>query len=76
MYILHLIPWEIIPPTLETIGTVFIAFAALRVHHRVLNEHKIDEQVFSEMKRERKIGIMGVFLVIAGYSLHVFLFFA
>ena len=57
--------------TVEVIGTLMIAFAALRVHHRVLNEHKIDKQVFAAMKRERKIGITGVFFVVVGYIVEV-----
>ncbi len=62
---------EILPTSLETLGTVFIAFAALRVHHRVLYEHKIDDKVFREMRREWKVGLFGMFLVILGYLLSV-----
>ena len=53
--------------TLEVAGTLMIAFAALRVHHRVLHEHKIDKKVFSAMRRERTVGLSGVGLVILGY---------
>jgi len=62
---------QIFPESIQTLGTVFIAFAALRVHHRVLFEHQIDEKVFREMKRERKVGLLGMFLVILGYLLNV-----
>jgi hypothetical protein len=57
--------------TISTIGTLMIAFAALRVHHRVLSEHKIDNHVIRVMKRERVIGITGVFLIIIGYVLEL-----
>lgn len=53
--------------TMEVLGTLMIAFAALRVHHRVLNEHKIDDKVLRAMKRERAFGVIGVLLVIFGY---------
>ena len=62
---------EILIATLDIIGTVFIAYAALRVHHRVLSEHKVDEKVFRSMKVEQKIGILGVFLILAGYVMEL-----
>lgn len=36
---------NLIAITLDVVGTVLIGWAALRVHHRVLNEHKVDEKV-------------------------------
>ncbi|MEX0933799.1 MAG: hypothetical protein WD003_00870 [Candidatus Paceibacterota bacterium] len=57
--------------TLEVLGTLFIAYAALRVHHRVLREHKIDRKVFTTMKIEQFVGWSGVVLVVAGYLLEI-----
>ncbi len=57
--------------TLTFLGTVMIAFAALRVHHRVLHEHKIDKFVFKEMKLERKIGITGVIFTAIGFFMEI-----
>jgi hypothetical protein len=62
---------ELFGLTLSTTGTLFIALAALNVHHRVLNEHKIDQRVFREMKREQWIGISGVALLVVGHILVV-----
>ncbi|GBE17024.1 hypothetical protein BMS3Abin15_00858 [bacterium BMS3Abin15] len=62
---------EKITLTLDALGTILIAFAALRVHYRVLNEHKIDKKVFKAMKRERLIGITGVTLVLIGYLIQI-----
>jgi hypothetical protein len=53
--------------TLELFGTLSIAFAALKVHHRVLNEHSIDQKVIKEMRLEQIAGIFGVILLITGY---------
>ena len=64
---------NILPITLDTIGTLMIAFAALKVHHRVLNEHKIDKEVFSSMRREQVIGLLGVFFILAGFIFHILL---
>jgi hypothetical protein len=58
--------------TLEFIGTILVAYAALKVHHRFLSEHKVDEKVFNSMKRERRLGVLGVVLVAIGYVLQVF----
>jgi len=59
--------FEFLSSTLEVIGTVFIAYAALRVHHRVLNERKVDQRVLKTMKKEQFIGWTGVIFIILGY---------
>lgn len=56
-----------IAETLDVVGTVLIGWAALRVHHRVLHEHKIDREVFRVMRFEQGLGVMGILLIIAGY---------
>ena len=55
------------------LGTLLIAFAALRVHHRVLNEHKIDRRVFKVMRREQLTGIAGAILIVVGFLIENFL---
>jgi hypothetical protein len=62
---------HIVGLTLDMVGTVLIAYTALRVHHRVRKEHRIDEQVFSEMRLEMILGVLGVCLIISGYLLQV-----
>lgn len=57
--------------TLEAIGTLLIAWAALRVHHRVLNEHKISSRVVRMMRIEQGLGILGMVMVCVGYLLNV-----
>lgn len=57
--------------TLDTVGTILIAYTALRVHYRVRREHRIDERVTREMGHELGLGIAGVVLVIAGYALQL-----
>lgn len=69
MYYDHVM--ELIITTLDVIGTVLIGWAALRVHHRVLNEHKIDEKVMRVMRVEQKLGILGIVLVLLAYLLHI-----
>ena len=57
--------------TLQVLGEILIAFTLLRVHHRVLNEHKIDKRVFVEMKLEQKVGYLGVIFIVVGYLIQI-----
>lgn len=57
--------------TFDAVGTLLIAWAALRVHHRVLNEHKISPSVTRSMHIEQKLGVLGMVLVLVGYILHL-----
>jgi hypothetical protein len=54
---------------LETIGTLLIAYAALKVSYRFRKEHKVDEKVFLEMKHEHYMGIAGMAFVTIGFIL-------
>ena len=60
---------EITGMTVELIGSLMIAYTAIRVHHRVWKEHKIDDVVFQEMRLERNIGIVGMVLLVLGYAI-------
>ncbi|MDP2734690.1 MAG: hypothetical protein Q8P12_00625 [bacterium] len=55
--------------SLDVLGKIMIAFTALMVNYRFLKEHKVDERVFREMRREQVIGITGVGLIVLGYFL-------
>ena len=62
---------ELLGHTLEFIGVILIAYTALRVHTRVQKDHKIDNAVVDEMKKERLVGILGIVLIVLGYVLQV-----
>lgn len=51
---------------LHTLGTIMVAITAIRVHRRVWQEHKIDQKVFTAMRREQKLGITGIVFIIVG----------
>jgi hypothetical protein len=57
--------------TLDVIGKLMVAFTAIRVHHRVRMEHKIDRKVFTEMKNEQFSGALGMTLIAIGFLLQV-----
>ena len=61
----------IIGLTITTIGKILISYTAVMVHHRVRMEHKMDEKVFSAMRRESKLGIFGILLLVVGYLLEL-----
>lgn len=64
---------EIIALTFDVVGKIMVAYTAIRVHFRVWREHKIDDMVFAEMKREQIAGISGIILIAIGYFIKVFL---
>ena len=62
---------EVVGMVFELFGTIFIAVAALSVHHRFLNEHRVDGKVLSSMKIEQKVGFSGIFMITIGFLLQV-----
>lgn len=63
---------EILISTLDTVGTLLIAWAAMSVHHKVLNDHKIDRAVYRKMRAEQLLGFFGIVFIIIGYILNLF----
>ncbi|PIR96295.1 MAG: hypothetical protein COT92_01845 [Candidatus Doudnabacteria bacterium CG10_big_fil_rev_8_21_14_0_10_42_18] len=63
---------KLIGETLDVLGKLMIAYTAISVHWRFRKEHKVDDVVFKEMRREQIIGIMGMILLIVGYLLRNF----
>jgi uncharacterized membrane protein len=57
--------------TLQTLGEIFIAFTVLKVHERVLKEHRIDDSVFKVIKLEQLIGVFGIIFIVLGYVLTI-----
>lgn len=57
--------------TLHTLGEIMVGFTVIMVHYRVWKEHKIDNRVFNEMNKERKIGIVGLILIVVGYVIEL-----
>jgi len=63
---------EFATATLDAIGTISIAFAALGVHRRVLSERKIDRRVLKIMKVEQSLGIIGILCIMLSYGIKIF----
>lgn len=57
--------------TLDVFGKVLVAYTAIMVHIRFRKERKIDNSVFGEMRKEQRLGIIGIVLIVAGYLFEV-----
>ena len=62
---------EIIGFTLDVIGKIFIGIAVYFVHKRVMKEEKINKVVLKEMKKEKRIVIVGIILIVIGYLMQL-----
>lgn len=62
---------EFIGQTVQVIGEVMIGLTAIMVHRRVWKEHRINPVVYREMQREQVIGILGIVLLVGGYSIQL-----
>lgn len=58
-----------------TLGAILVARTALRVHHRVWQEHKIDQRVFAEMRHEQRYGFLGLALMVLGLIIDIIAYF-
>ena len=63
---------EVLPATLEFLGTFLIGIAVLRVHTTLGREHKIDKKVLKLIRKEKFVTILGLILITLGYIIHVF----
>jgi hypothetical protein len=63
--------FELVGFIIHVLGELMVGFTAVMVHHRFWKEHKIDENVFREMKREQYIGLAGLLLVLIGFFLQL-----
>jgi uncharacterized membrane protein YidH (DUF202 family) len=61
---------EVIPLTLNFVGTLLIGFAVLKVHAKMRSEEKIDKHVRKTIRKERTITIIGLILIVLGYILY------
>jgi uncharacterized membrane protein YidH (DUF202 family) len=57
--------------TLRTLGEVIIGLSIIRVHIRIMQEHKLDKKVYRSIHKEKFWAVVGVALIIVGYFLEV-----
>jgi len=53
--------------TLGIIGKILLGLTVMLVHHRVVLEHRIDNAVIREMKRERWLALIAMIMMLVGF---------
>jgi uncharacterized membrane protein len=62
---------SILSAAFAALGEITVAYTVISVHHRFMKEHKVDDRVFNIMRREQKVAIIGIILILIGFILHV-----
>lgn len=57
--------------TLDFAGKILISITAIRVHLTMLKDHKLDSNVFKEIKHESKLGLIAIILLSLGFVLEI-----
>ena len=57
--------------TLSTVGKLILGATVMLVHSKIVHEHKIDDVVIKEMKKERSIAFAAIVMIGVGYALEV-----
>jgi hypothetical protein len=65
-------PIEVITRTVEVVGEVLVAYTVIRVHSRLVKEHRIDKQVIAEIVREQTFAKIGILLIVLAYFMDIF----
>lgn len=69
---MNLLLWGI---TLGTVGKLILGIAVLRVHVHILRERKIDRDVLNALRREQFVTLIGLALIIIGYTLEIMFYY-
>jgi len=60
---------EQIAATMDIVGKVLVSYSVIKVHHRMLKEHQMDDAVYKEIKSEQTLGFISIGLMVGGYLL-------
>jgi len=67
-----MIDLNIISKFIELAGELLIAFSVVRVHTHIRNEHRLDQDVYRMIKKEHRLVIIAVTMLIVGFILQFF----
>jgi len=62
---------DVIGFVLDVAGKVLLGISVYFVHSRVITEKKIDRVVIKEIKKERKLAIIGIILIVVGFFMQL-----
>jgi len=60
---------------LDFVGTFMLGYTVLAVHWHIIKEHKLDNDVFRAIRKERIVGLAGLFLIALGFSLQMLFYY-
>lgn len=60
--------------TISVVGKVLLAIGVLKAHTQLAIEHRIDNIVIRTFRFERWITLLGLFLIVLGYTLEVYFY--
>jgi len=60
--------------TIGVTGKVMLALGVLMAHSEIAHEHRIDARVLRSFKTERWITIIGILLIVLGYTLEIYFY--
>ncbi|MBU0625708.1 hypothetical protein KKF05_05200 [Patescibacteria group bacterium] len=56
---------------MDVVGKILLSYTVLKVHRRMLKEHKMDKAVYREIKIEQLLGIIGICLMVGAYLIKI-----
>ena len=57
--------------TLGIVGKVLLGITVIMVHSKITHEKRIDGLVLMEMRREQRLALVGIILMVIGYVLEL-----
>jgi hypothetical protein len=61
---------------LSTAGKVLLGIAVIRVHRHLAKEQRIDYDVVQAVNFEKRVGLIGIILIVLGFMLEVAFYLA
>lgn len=61
----------IVGVSVGALGKVLLGVTVIKVHGKIVAEHKLDRRVFSEMRTEKMIGLWSIAFIIIGFLLEI-----
>jgi hypothetical protein len=59
----------------DFVGTFMLGYTVLAVHWHIIKEHKLDNDVYKAIKKERVVGLSGLLLIAIGFLLQILFYF-
>lgn len=57
--------------TIGVIGKILLGITVIRVHSKIVQEHRVDGAVFKEIRKEKILAILGIIFMVIGYVLEM-----